>query len=200
MVPESVKEFIIKQMLNDLYYVDIIHHEDSVWFIDREKEYWYFELKMDGMLWWRYSHFKQFFSLFSLSPDEYRPIIVEFVERVLNVDVKGQHLFNHHNKKRVSHMLGDIASITGEKLITEIVNDMDFEYQHPKKVKDVIQDNVSLQIKEVILGENQTRINEVLNDGKIKATEFKSEFAGYYNDEVNINKVYDVINNLNYGR
>lgn len=149
MLPEKVKEFIIGRIYKDLSDVVIIHHENSVWFIDREKEYWYFELKSDGMLWWRYSYFKYLFSMFSLTPDEYRPIIIESVERVLNVIISGENLSDFHNKKRVKNMTTEVLSSVTEPIIKKIFMDMDLEYQHPIKIKEVIKNNVMLQIKEV---------------------------------------------------
>jgi hypothetical protein len=65
--------------------VEIIPYVDSIWFIDRDKKYWYFEYesKME-FLWWRDSFFEDFFILFSLEVNEFQPILSEWVEEVLN--------------------------------------------------------------------------------------------------------------------
>ena len=84
MVSDRLKKIIFDKLNKDLSKVEIIPHNNNVWFIDRENKYWYFELKQDGHLWWRYSFFIDFFRLFSLSFKEFEPIISEWVELILN--------------------------------------------------------------------------------------------------------------------
>ena len=84
-ISDRFKKIIFDKMDKDLSYVEIILHEDkSIWFIDRNEKYWYFELKKSGCLWWRYDFFINFFSLFSMDRSEFEPIISEWVEEVLN--------------------------------------------------------------------------------------------------------------------
>jgi hypothetical protein len=84
MVNKNLKKIIFKKLYDDLRNVEIIPYENSIWFIDREKKYWYFEFEKTGNLWWRYTFFNQFFQLFSLERVEYEPILAEWVEEVLN--------------------------------------------------------------------------------------------------------------------
>jgi hypothetical protein len=93
MVSDRLKKIIFKKLYKDLSKVEIIPYEGSVWFIDRENKYWYFELGDDGFLWWRYSFFVDFFELFSLDINDFEPIIGEWVENILNCKVSKANLF-----------------------------------------------------------------------------------------------------------
>jgi hypothetical protein len=82
-----IKEVIFKKLYKDLSKTEIIPHQNGIWFIDREKKYWYLEYKKNGDLWWRYNFFENFFLVFSLERSEYEPLICEWVEEVLNCRV-----------------------------------------------------------------------------------------------------------------
>jgi hypothetical protein len=84
MVPDRLKKIIFRKLYNDLSHVEIIPFNNSIWFVDRDEKYWYFELQKDGTLWWRYQFFSDFFILFSLVRDEFQSILAEWVEEVLN--------------------------------------------------------------------------------------------------------------------
>ena len=84
---EKLKKIIFKKLYEDLSGVEIIQHNDSIWFIDRDEKYWYLEYIKDGTLYWRYSFFNNFFNLFSTQFDEYEQVIVNWVEEVLNCKV-----------------------------------------------------------------------------------------------------------------
>jgi len=88
MVPDRLKKIIFRKLYDDLSHVEIIPYVDSIWFIDRDKKYWYFEYepKME-FLWWRDSFFEDFFILFSLEVNEFQPILAEWVKEVLNSKV-----------------------------------------------------------------------------------------------------------------
>ena len=84
-VDERLKRVIKNKLSKDLSHVEIILHTDgSIWFIDRDEKYWYLEFDKDGCLWWRGEFFINFFKLFSMERSEYEPLIVEWVEEVLN--------------------------------------------------------------------------------------------------------------------
>jgi hypothetical protein len=83
-IDDRLKKIIFKKLANDLSHVEVIPYEDSIWFIDRDKKYWYLELENDGTLWWRHDFFDRFFQAFSLKLNDYVPLIVEWVEEVLN--------------------------------------------------------------------------------------------------------------------
>jgi hypothetical protein len=82
-IDDRLKKFIFKKMANDLSNVEVIPYKGSIWFIDRDKKYWYLELKNNGSLWWRYNFFDRFFQAFSLEQSDYEPLIAEWVEEVL---------------------------------------------------------------------------------------------------------------------
>jgi hypothetical protein len=83
-VNDRLKKIIFKKLANDLSHVEVIPYKASIWFIDRDKKYWYLELENDGTLWYREEFFDRFFQAFSLEHDDYEPIIAEWVEEVLN--------------------------------------------------------------------------------------------------------------------
>ena len=84
----KLKNIIFNKLYQDLKNVEIIPYQNSIWFIDREKKYWYFEYEKSGTLWWRYVFFEDFFHLFSLKENKYEPILSEWAEEVLNYKVK----------------------------------------------------------------------------------------------------------------
>ena len=61
---ERLKQIIFKKLYNDLSNVEIISYNDSIWFINRENKYWYFEYTSVGLLWWRFDFFKDFFNVY----------------------------------------------------------------------------------------------------------------------------------------
>jgi hypothetical protein len=79
-----LKQLIFKKLSEDLSNAEIIPCKDSIWFIDREKKYWYFQYEKSGILNWRYEFFSNFFNMFSLERNEYELILAEWVEEVLN--------------------------------------------------------------------------------------------------------------------
>ncbi len=87
-ISDKFKKFIFKKLYKDLSNVEIIPYKDSIWFIDRENEHWYFEYEKSGTLWWRYYFFEDFFKIFSLESNVYQSIISEWVEEVLNHKVE----------------------------------------------------------------------------------------------------------------
>ena len=87
-ISKGLKKVIFKKLYEDLSNVEIIPYRDSIWFIDRENEHWYFEYEKSGTLWWRYNFFEDFFKLFSLESNVYQSIISEWVEEVLNYKVE----------------------------------------------------------------------------------------------------------------
>ena len=81
---DRLKKIIFNKLNEDLSHVEIISHDDSLWFIDRGNKYWYLELQKGGRLYWRYEFFTRFFTIFTLERDEYEELIKEWVESVLN--------------------------------------------------------------------------------------------------------------------
>jgi hypothetical protein len=104
-INDRLKRIIFKKLANDLSHVEVIPYKGSIWFIDRDKKYWYFELKKDGYLWWRWDFFEQFFQAFSLELDDYEPLIKEWVEQVLKRKVTTSVMTNQEYSSRVELVL-----------------------------------------------------------------------------------------------
>lgn len=83
-VTDRLKQVVFKQLYKELGNAEIISYKDSIWLIDREKEHWYFEFEKSGRLWWRYYFFNSFFTIFSLEPKDFEPILASWVEEILN--------------------------------------------------------------------------------------------------------------------
>jgi hypothetical protein len=103
---DRLKNIIFKKLAKDLSHVEIISYRRSIWFIDRNKNYWYFKLKSNGILWWRWDFFDIFFGAFSLNYNDYEPLIVDLVENVL--------------KRKVNISLGDQGHIYGS--VEDVLN------------------------------------------------------------------------------
>jgi len=82
-----IKRRIFDKLYNDLKDAEIIDCKGSIWFIDREKKYWYLEYKKSGYLMWRQQFFRDFFFLFSMQQHEFERVIADWVEEVLNCKV-----------------------------------------------------------------------------------------------------------------
>ena len=82
-----IKKRIFDKLYEDLKHAEIIDCMGSIWFIDRDKEQWYLEYQGSGLLLWRYQFFNNFFLLFSMEQDEYKRVIADWVEEVLNCKI-----------------------------------------------------------------------------------------------------------------
>jgi hypothetical protein len=81
----KLKQIIKNKLSEDFSSVSIINYNGSIWFIDAKSKYWYLELyKKTKTLWWRLDFFEDFFLLFSMEQREFVPVIIEWVEEVLN--------------------------------------------------------------------------------------------------------------------
>lgn len=103
-VEEKLKKFIFKKLYEDLSNVQIIKHDESIWFIDADKKYWYLEYRKDGVLYWRYMFFVKFFELFSMEIEEFESFIGKWCEEVLNCKV-GNSLFFEQQTWEVKEVL-----------------------------------------------------------------------------------------------
>ena len=108
MVSSRLKQVIFKKLYMDLKGVEIIPYNNSIYFIDREKKYWYFEYEKNGELWWRYGFFSNFFQFFSLESNDYSIIMGEWVEEVLNCKVSTTDGFGWYPKITVREVLSQM--------------------------------------------------------------------------------------------
>jgi len=116
MIPDRLKKIIFRKLYDDLSHVEIISFRNSIWFIDREEKFWYFELQSDGTLWWRYQFFSDFFILFSLERDDYQSILARWVEEVLNSKVNTTGRLGTHRLALVEEVLNSKVNTTRSAL------------------------------------------------------------------------------------
>ena len=129
MVSNRLKDFIFKKLYGELSHVEIIHYKTFVWFIDRKDKCWYFRYdKTDGNLLWRYGFFSSFFTLFTMSPTEFVPIISSWVEEVLNHKVTTTKVSGVYKKYMVEEVLNCKVTTTlclsnlSQQKVEEVLN------------------------------------------------------------------------------
>ena len=106
MINEKLKKIIFNRLYEELSNVEIIPYKNSVCFIDREKEYWYFEYEKSGILYWKYSFFNDFFKVFSMEYLEFQWIISEWVEEVLNCKIETPRI----QPKQINNMVEEVLN------------------------------------------------------------------------------------------
>ena len=172
MVTDKLKQLIFKRLYKELGNVEIIPYKDSVWFIDRENCYWYFQLSKEGCLYWRYSFFPSFFSIFSLGQREFEPIISSWVEEVLNHKVSTTNVCIESGTVMVEEVLNHKVSTTvfvpfadtrmvEEVLDSKVSETFEVDAAQKRKVKKVLDSKVSTT--EGNIGSKGRLVEEVLN-------------------------------------
>jgi hypothetical protein len=116
----KLKQIIFGKLYDDLKHVEIIQHEDSIWFIDRKEKYWYFEYEKSGKLWWRWDFFNPFFAIFSTERKEYEWIVAEWVEEVLNCKVEKSYTNRRKELERVEEVLNYRVEVSLKNSMDEI--------------------------------------------------------------------------------
>jgi hypothetical protein len=173
MISDKVKNIIIKFLSDEMKKVEIINYNGNIWFIDREKKYWYFELQKDGRLWWRYGFFNDFFSLFSLDSNEFEPILKDWVEEVLNCKVnttqKGLFNFTTSVEEVLNHKVDTTVSADyNDELRVEKALDCNVDTTsprflfHPSLVEDVLNHTVTNMDGGEMIDE-ESYVDKVLN-------------------------------------
>jgi hypothetical protein len=112
-----LKNIIFGKLSNDLKNVEIIHLGDLIWFVDREKEYWYLEYqKNNGLLYYCDKFFRNFFLLFSIECNEYKNIIKDFVEMVLTFEVKNIYIRYYQSITELNDVLNETLNLESVKI------------------------------------------------------------------------------------
>jgi hypothetical protein len=119
MVSDRLKNIIFKKLYKELSKVEIIPYQNSIYFIDRDNKYWYFEYEKNGKLWWRFGFFCDFFLLFSLEREECEQVMSEWVEEVLNCKVSTTEEYLSTLKRQVEEVLNCKVSTTRKVLFPE---------------------------------------------------------------------------------
>ena len=168
----SLIDILKQELYEELSNVEIIPYKDSIWFIDREKEYWYFEFDKSGTLWWRYHFFTSFFKIFSMNPDNFTPILSSWVEEVLNHKVSTTKANNLLAPLMVGEVLNHKVSTTTASSSNPMVG-VGEVLNHKVSTTKSIGGNVVFQVEEVLnhrvsttnctLCIDRERVEEVLN-------------------------------------
>ena len=169
---ERLKKIIFKKLYNDLSNVEIISYKDSIWFINRENKYWYFEYTSEGLLWWRFDFFKNFFNIFCLERNESELVMSEWVEEVLNCKVNTPHVYHLPFRSMVEEVLN--CSVTTlihlhtqnkdeveEVLNCKVATTKSMQTKLPLIMEEVLNHKVTTFKPYPLL--RKTMVNEVLN-------------------------------------
>ena len=154
MVSDRLKDIIFKKLYKELSKVEIIHYQGSVYFIDRDNKYWYFEYEKSNKLWWRYDFFINFFVLFSLGPDDYEKVMGEWVEEVLNCKVTTTDWIEDEGIRTVEEILNCKVITTSGSMA-----------QPPKLVDDILNHKVDVTMARIT--DRSTEVEEVLNSDTV---------------------------------
>jgi hypothetical protein len=168
-----LKQIIKNKLSEDLSSVSIINYNGSIWFIDAKSKYWYLELyKKTKTLWWRLDFFEDFFTLFGMEQREFVPIIIEWVEEVLN----GKVASTQGSSPCPPHMVEEV--LNGEITSTKIG-----DYSTTFEMKEVLDGKIistvgnlppsQVMVEKVLKGEvistyrqkrrQETQVEEILN-------------------------------------
>jgi hypothetical protein len=180
MIPK-VKKVIVDYLVKDLMPVEIIYYKDSIWFIDREQRYWYFEYhKEDKHLWWRWSHFQSALKIFSLNGEEHQGIFGELVNMILN---KKQNLETKYPDK-VFKTVGSVMNFKEEskEVLNSKVNTTGVRYFNGEWR---VEEALNCEVKKTLSGgaKKSMEAHKVL-DQEVKTTVIPSERSFFRVDEV----------------
>ena len=166
----KLKQIIKNKLSEDFSSVSIINYNGSIWFIDPKSKYWYLELyKKTKTLWWRLDFFEEFFILFSMEQREFVPIIIEWVEEVLNAKVVSTFRICATKNLKVEEVLkGEVVSTYRQKLrqecqVEEILNTKECSYDFVQEA--LVQDLIKNMIETTTPDSNSdySRVEDALN-------------------------------------
>jgi hypothetical protein len=188
-----LKQIIKNKLSEDLSSVSIINYNGSIWFIDPKSKYWYLELyKKTKTLWWRLDFFEDFFILFSMEQREFVPVIIEWVEEVLNSRVYITKVWRGIDSNGVEEVLnGKILSTVGnlppsqvmvEKILGEVVYTQGTPASFLMEVGEVLKSEVVSTYRQK--RRQETQVEEILNA------------KGFSHDFVQEALVQDLIKNM----
>ena len=171
-ITDRLKQIIFKQLYRELGDCEIIPHNGSIWFINRDNKHWYLELDKSGTLWWRYDFFNSFFQIFSMSSGDFCPVLSSWVEDVLNHKVSTTVTGSGVEIMMVEDVLNHKVSTT-----------CDVKVRVPWKVEDVLSHNVKVSTTTILKYPEHSLVEKVLNH-KVSTTNFEC-----YNPLIVVEKV-----------
>ena len=167
-----LKQIIKNKLSEDLSSVSIIDYNGSIWFIDAKSKYWYLEVyKKTKTLWWRLDFFEDFFTLFGMEQREFVPIIIEWVQEVLNGKVAS-----------TSMSLQFRSDLVEEVLDAEVVSTQGTPGSFRLEVEEVLKGEVVSTRRQKL--RQETQVEEILNT------------KGFSHDFVQEALVQDLIKNM----
>jgi hypothetical protein len=166
MISNRIKNLIFEFLLKDLTKVEIIYYRDSIWFIDRDNRYWYFEYhKVDKHLWWRWSHFTTALTMFSMEAEKEQYLLGELVNMILTKKQKLEAKYPNKIFKTVGSVM-NFEDKVDEVLNCEIDTTRSMEYQNINRMDEALNYEVetaygtnlneNVQMKEVLNSEVET--------------------------------------------
>lgn len=205
MISNRIKNLIFEYLLKDLIKVEIIYYRDSVWFIDRDNRYWYFEYhKVDKHLWWRWSHFTTALTMFSMEAEKEQYLLGELVNMILT---KKQNLESKYPDK-IFKTVGSVMNFedNDEVVLKNEIKTTDGYGWKPRAVVDEVLNN-EIETTEMHLTPRQWKVDDVLNN-EVKTTipadwengggvdevlnyEVEKTEGVFYNDEIVTQEVLD---------
>ena len=78
---------VVDKLIQSMMSAEIIKFKDSIWLIDRERHFWFFEFDTSSKhLWWRWSHFTSELKIFSINEhgESSREIFIELFSKIIN--------------------------------------------------------------------------------------------------------------------
>ncbi len=114
MIDDIVKQSIFNLIIDDMPNASILDLGQSIWIIDKEKRYWYFEYQVDTKnLWWRLDFFEPYLEPFGINHPRFSFIFGEFFNHYLKV--------NDFKSKEISKLCE--ADFVSEFEIDDILSD-----------------------------------------------------------------------------
>jgi len=153
---ERLKKIVFRKLYEDLSHVEIIQYGNSIWFIDRQKKYWYFEYSRIGLLWWRFEFFNTFFDIFGIERKEYELIMSEWMEEVLNKGVSETEPQRYHLLSHIETVL-DNASRAEPNLIIK----PKIWFENQTRMEDLLKHKIGLTME--YGNANEDKVERVLN-------------------------------------
>ncbi len=184
MLSKKIKNIIFEYLLDEIHKVEIIYYRDSIWFIDRENRYWYFEYhKVDKHLWWRWSHFTTALTMFSMEAEKEQYLLGELVNIILTKKQNLESKYPNKIFKTVGSVMnfGDkVDEVLNSEVETTLHRRLDRRYQvdevlnnevettdgygwKPRFVVDEVLNN-EIETTEMHLTPRQWKVDDVLNN------------------------------------
>ena len=148
---EKLKKLIFYKLYENLKHVEVIPHENSIWFIDTKQKYWYFEFEINSsLLWWRWSYFENYFDYFSLEHSDAEYVMSRWVEEVLNSKIITTTVEINLRDEKVEEVLNSKVTLT-----------VTLERSAPEWVEEVLNSKVVRTAPYTNVG--QAKMEKVLN-------------------------------------